>query len=455
MEIQTNSSENSSLPTKMGTAKENNGLSFTNFSRMMQNHIGQQFPELGCEALGIPAQYYTMPPPPNYPHDDDPILQEGLMHIYEKHSLPLYLKEAGMVQTLNLELDRNRKKAANAIKSNVTETLRSFIEREHPVSGDINWFNVDSIITIMQWIQSAYNLSISASSIDIHKHYKSIYDNIHFTTNDTIDTFILKFDEAYLQFKKHCPHRITLNEAITDFLHKLPSEFHNFRETMIMQEARNEELMRNNIPRINDTGYPLTLDALYKQVSVVSRVFETLSTKTSAKSFTSIARSNRSYSPRDSPARFFTNIHTGEEKTFHDFNMNDNPSDYGLSNCYICVRNGFQGSHLKRFHDQYMRSQTQSDHHSHRPSRHQSNFRTSKYRHRSRSRSSSQGSSHVQHQRNRSRSRSTSSQRDSHSSQDGRRHRSSRHISGKSSPHSTSPHTTRPPTPVPAVTFQN
>jgi hypothetical protein len=298
------------------------------------------------------------------------------MHVYKEHSLPLYLKEAGIIQHLNIEMDRNRKKAANMVKLHVTESLRSYIEREHPISGDLNWSNVDSIILIMQWIQSAFNLSISASSIDISKYYKSQYDNTIYTTRDTIDTFIMKFDESFLQYFKHCPNRITIHEAITDFLHRLPSEFNHFRETMIMQEAQNEDALKYGRLRNDNIGYPITLDSLYKQASVVSRVFETLSTTTSARSFTSFARSSRSHSPINTPARYYTNVNTGEEKTFYEFNMNDNPSDYGLSNCYICVRNGFKGSHLKRFHDQYMRSQTPSDHH---PSRHQSNFRTSKY----------------------------------------------------------------------------
>ena len=300
----------------MGTQKENNGLSFTNFSRLIQNQIGQQYPELACEALGVPASYYPVPTPPTYPNDNDPIILEGLMHVYEKHSMPLYLKQAGIIQGLNIELDRNRRKAANLVKSNVTDSLRSYIEREHPINGDLNWSNVDSIITIMQWIQSAYNLSISASTIDIHKHYKSNYDDTLYTTRDTIDSFIMKFDESYTQYTKHCPHRITLNEAITDFLHKLPSEFNNFRETMIMQEARNEDLLRNNLPHINDTGYPFTLDALYKQVSVVSRVYDTLSSPSTAKSFTSIpyrrsqSPHRRSHSPHD--MHKYKNTKTGE-----------------------------------------------------------------------------------------------------------------------------------------------
>jgi hypothetical protein len=305
----------------MGTKTENNGLSFTNFSRSIQNLIGQQYPELACEALGVPASYYPLPTPPNYPHDNDPILLEGLMHVYDKHALPLYLKQAGIIQALNIEMDRNRKKAVNLIKLNVTESLRSYVEREHPISGALNWSNVDSIITIMNWIQSAFNLSISASTIDINKHYKSQYDEILYTTRDTIDSFIMKFDESYSQYTKHCPNKITLNEAITDFIHKLPSEFHTYRETMIMQEARNEELTRNNLPRINETGYPLTLDSLYKQVSVVSRVHETLSSPSTARSFTSIPHRRsqsphyRSQSPHNS--RRYKNVKTGELKSFH------------------------------------------------------------------------------------------------------------------------------------------
>jgi hypothetical protein len=264
----------------------------------------------------------------------------------------------------------------------------------------------------------------------------------------------MKFDESYLQYTKHYPNKITIHEAITDFLHRLPSEFNNFRETMIMQEAQNEDAIKYGRPRNDNIGYPLTLYSLYKQASVVSRVFETLSTTTSARSFTSFARSSRSHSPNNTPARYYTNMHTGEEKTFYEFDVNDNPSDYGLSNCYICVRNGFQGSHLKRFHDQYMRSQPQSDHHSHRPSRQQSNFRTSKYRQRSRSRSNSM-SSLEDNARGRKRFRDHSRSRSSsHSSHDDRRHSRSRHRSGKTSPHSTSPHSTRPSTPVPIVTFE-
>jgi hypothetical protein len=358
-----------------------------------------------------------------------------------------------MVQTLNLELDRNRKKAANAIKSNVTETLRSFIEREHPVSGDINWFNVDSIITIMQWIQSAYNLSISASSIDITKYYKSQYDNTIYTTRDTIDTFIMKFDESFLQYVKHCPNRITIYEAITDFLHRLPSEFNHFRETMIMQEAQNEDAIKYGRARNDNIGYPLTLDSLYKQTSVVSRVFETLSTPSSARSFTSFARPSRSHSPNNTPARYYTNVNTGEEKTFYEFDVNDNPSDYGLSNCYICVRNGFKGSHLKRFHDQYMRSQTQSDHHSNRQSRNHSNFRTSKYRQRSRSRSNSMSSAEDAQRGRRSHRDHNRSRSNSNGSVSDRNHSRSRHRSGKPSSRSSSPHPNRPPTPVPTIKF--
>jgi hypothetical protein len=144
--------------TKMGTRLENNGLTFTNFSRMIQNLIGQDYPELCCEALGVPANYFPMPPPPMYPHDDDPIILEGLMHLYDKHHLPLYLKEAGTIQHLNIEMDRNRKKAANMIKSQITDSLRSFVEREHPISGALNWSNVDSIIMI-----TITTLSISLS----------------------------------------------------------------------------------------------------------------------------------------------------------------------------------------------------------------------------------------------------------------------------------------------------
>jgi len=131
------------IPIKMGTKTENNGVSFTNFSRTIQNMVGQLYPELACEALGIPAQYYPVPPPPIYPQDDDPIILEGLMHLYERYNLPLYLKEAGTIQGLNIELDRNRKKAANLIKTQVTESLRSFIEREHPIGGNQNWSNVN------------------------------------------------------------------------------------------------------------------------------------------------------------------------------------------------------------------------------------------------------------------------------------------------------------------------
>ena len=158
-----------------------------------------------------------MPNPPNYPIDDDPIIFEGLLHVYEKHSIPLYLKEAGIIQSLNIDMDRNRHKAANFIKLQVTDSLRSYIEREHPVSGELNWSNIDSIILIMQWIQSGYNLSISASSVDIHKHYRSQYNDTLFTSRDTIESFIMKFDESYLQYTKHYPNKITIHEAITDF----------------------------------------------------------------------------------------------------------------------------------------------------------------------------------------------------------------------------------------------
>jgi hypothetical protein len=99
------------ISTKMGTKTENNGVSLTNFSRMIQNLIGQQFPELACEALGIPARYFPMPPTPVYPQDEDPIILEGLFHLYDKYHLPLYLKEAGMIQGLNHDMDRNRKKS--------------------------------------------------------------------------------------------------------------------------------------------------------------------------------------------------------------------------------------------------------------------------------------------------------------------------------------------------------
>ena len=437
------------IPSKMGTRLENNGLTFTNFSRMIQNLIGQDYPELSCEALGIQANYFPMPPPPIYPQDNDPIILEGLMHLYDKYHLPLYLKEAGIIQGLNIDLDRNRKKAANLIKQHVTDSLRSFIEREHPISGESNWSNVDSIITIMQWIQSAYNLSISASSIDINKHYKSQYDDTLYTTRDTIDTFIMKFDEAYLQYTKHCPHRITLNEAITDFLHKLPSEFHNYRETMIMQEARNEELVRNNLPRINDTGYPLTLDSLYKQVSVVSRVHDTLSSSHTSKSFTSIhhrrspSPHHRSHSP--SGVRRYENMRTGELKSYDQLDMFDNPEEYGLDNCGTCLRNGFQGRHLQRFHRDFLRSKSSHT------TRERSNFRTSKYRNRSRSRSPSVSSADDGYRRGRKdRSRSRSSSRGSQS--DSRR---GRHRSGKSSTHSPSPHSNRPPTPLPTVQFES
>ena len=436
--------------TKMGTRMENNGVTFTNFSRSIQNIIGQQFPELACEALGIPARYFPMPPMPVYPQDEDPIILEGLLHLYDKYHLPLYLKEAGMIQGLNLDMDRNRKKAANLIKTQVTESLRSFIEREHPINGELNWSNIDSIILIMQWIQSAYNLSISASTIDIHKYYKAQYDDITYTTRDTIDTFILKFDESYTQYKKHCPQRITLNEAITDFLHKLPSEFHNYRETMIMQEARNEELMRSNLPRINDTGYPITLDSLYKQVSVVSRVHDTLSSSHTSKSFTSIhhrrspSPHHRSHSP--SGIRRYQNMRTGELKTYDELDMFDNPEDYGLDNCGTCLRNGFQGRHLKRFHQDFLRTRPS-------PSRRdRTNFRTSKYRNRSRSRSNSissvEDSRHRSNHRDRSRSRSSSRG----SLSDSRR---GRNRSGKSSTHSPSPHSNRPSTPIPTVQFES
>jgi len=396
---------------------------------MIQNLIGQQYPELACEALGVPASYYPLPTPPNYPHDNDPILLEGLMHVYDRHSMPLYLKQAGIIQALNIELDRNRKKAANLIKLNVTESLISFIEREHPISGHLNWSTVDSIITIMQWIQSAFNLSISASSIDIHKHYKSQYDNTLYTTRDTIDSFIMKFDESYTQYTKHCPHRITLNEAITDFIHKLPSEFHNYRETMIMQEARNEELSRNNNPRIDNTGYPPTLDDLYKQVSVVSRVHDTLSSPNTAKSFTSFhnrrsqSPHSRSHSPRD--MRRYKNYNTGESKTYDELDINDNPRDYGLKNCEICLRNGFQGSHLQKFHEEFLNSRFANT----RVQR--KKFRTSKYRNRSRSRSHSVSSAEDMQRGRRSYKDRSRSRSHSNSSYEDRRRGRSSHRSGQ------------------------
>jgi hypothetical protein len=124
---------------------------------------------------------------------------------------------------------------------------------------------------------------------------------------------------------------------------------------MIMQEARNEELSRNNNPRIDNTGYPPTLDALYKQVSVVSRVHETLSSPYTARSFTSIPH-RRSQSPHNT--RRYKNVKTGELKSFHELDVFDNPEDYGLENCETCLQNGFKGQHLQRFHSQFLHSKT-------------------------------------------------------------------------------------------------
>ena len=74
--------------------------------------------------------------PPTYPHGNDPTVQEGLLHVYEKHQLPLCHKEAGVVQGHSVGTDRSRKKSASTIKCSVAESLRSLVEREHPVSGD-------------------------------------------------------------------------------------------------------------------------------------------------------------------------------------------------------------------------------------------------------------------------------------------------------------------------------
>jgi len=194
-----------------------------------------------------------------------------------------------------------------------------------------------------------------------------------------------------------------------------------------MQEARNEELTRNNLPRIKDTGYPPTLGALYKQVSVVSRVHDTLSSPTTSKSFTSISHRRspsphrRSHSSRD--IYKYKNSKTGEYKTYNELDVYDNPEDFGLENCVTCLRNGFQGRHLQRFHSEFLRSKSSHT------ARERTNFRTSRYRHTSRSRSNSVSSTDDGHrrrpsQRDRSRSRSSSQSSIDHRSRDRSRHRS-------------------------------
>ena len=136
-------------------------------------------------------------------------------------------------------------------------------------------------------------------------------------------------------------------------------------------------------------------------------------------------------------------MRTGELKSYAELDMFDNTEEYGLYNCGTCLRNGFHGRHLQKFHHDFLRSKSS---HTKRDS---SNFRTSKYRNRSRSHSVS--SADDQHRRGRrERSRSRSSSRGSIS--DSRR---GRHRSGKSSPHSPSPHSNRPPTPLPTVQFEN
>ena len=221
---------------------------------------------------------------------------------------------------------------------------------------------------------------------------------------------------------------------------------------MIMQEARNEELTRNNLPRINETGYPLTLDSLYKQVSVVSRVHETLSSPTTAKSFTSFhnrrspSPHRRSYSPHD--MNRYKNAKTGELKGYDELDVFDNPADYGLKNCEVCLRNGFQGRHLQKFHEEFLRSKTNTR-------MERRNFRTSKYRNRSRSRSHSVSSAEDMQRGRRSYKDRSRSRSHSNSSYEDRRRGRSSHRSGKSSPHSPSPHSNRPPTPGPAVKFES